>query len=105
MLVRLSFLKEKTFARKTSSHTLRSFLPYRYLPLAHILTSDVTPEKVEFRFDEDLMFRIPLRPTVCESWVCLFFPEVQIPFYLGVSHLICCCVAMNSFDWKGYIGA
>lgn len=24
----------------------------------------VSPEKVEFRFDEDLMFRIPLRPTV-----------------------------------------
>ena len=25
---------------------------------------DVTPEKVEFRFDEDLMFRIPFRPIV-----------------------------------------
>lgn len=25
---------------------------------------NVSPEKVEFRFDEDLMFRIPLRPTV-----------------------------------------
>ncbi len=25
---------------------------------------DVTPEKVEFRFDEDLMFRIPFRPVV-----------------------------------------
>ena len=25
---------------------------------------DVTPEKVTFRFDEDLQFRIPLRPTV-----------------------------------------
>ena len=25
---------------------------------------DVSAEKVEFRFDEDLMFRIPLRPTV-----------------------------------------
>ena len=24
----------------------------------------VTPEKVEFRFDEDLMFRIPFRPVV-----------------------------------------
>lgn len=28
---------------------------------------DVTPEKVEFRFDEDLMFRIPFRPTVSLS--------------------------------------
>ena len=28
---------------------------------------EVTPEKVEFRFDEDLMFRIPLRPTVSLS--------------------------------------
>jgi hypothetical protein len=27
----------------------------------------VTPEKVEFRFDEDLMFRIPFRPTVALS--------------------------------------
>lgn len=25
---------------------------------------DVSPEKVEFRFDEDLMFRIPFRPTI-----------------------------------------
>lgn len=33
------------------------------------LTGDVevSPEKVEFRFDEDLMFRIPFRPTVSLS--------------------------------------
>ena len=28
---------------------------------------DVSPEKVEFRFDEDLMFRIPFRPVVSLS--------------------------------------